>query len=265
MLLTVNAGDLQGWVALVGALSAAGLGLSKYFDFRSRRERAAAAGQAFVTTVDALASGDEPKRLAGAILLRRFFDRSTEQGEKDTPYASEAVGVIAALLRGTETGTLQKILADGLAYAPSLVYADLQRCNLQKAYLGKRPDRCPDLSRADFFEADLSGASLKGARACETVFFRATMRSTVLRDTALMGADFREADLQGARFDGANLDGANFAGANLEDARFDGASVNGAGFDGATKVPADLLRVLANDHSVASVSAAWPVRQRDDT
>src|SRR4051794_28291393 len=146
MVLAVRAADLQGWVALIGGLAAAVLGILKYFDFRTRRARAAEAGQAFVSTVDALGSADEPKRLAGAILLRRFFDRSTEQGGKDAPYANEAVGVIAALLRGTETGTLQKILADGLAHAPSLLHADLQRCNLQKAYLGERPDRCPDLS-----------------------------------------------------------------------------------------------------------------------
>ena len=154
-------GELQAWVALVGALATALLGLMKYFNFRTRRDRAAAAGQTFLTTIDALASQDDAKRLAGAILLRRFFNRSTEQGERDMPYAREAVAVMAALLRGTQPGPLQKLLADGLAYAPSLRDADLQRCNLQNAYLGKRPDREPDLSRADFFEADLAGASLK--------------------------------------------------------------------------------------------------------
>jgi uncharacterized protein YjbI with pentapeptide repeats len=236
-----SAADLQGWVAVIGGLAAAGLGILKYFDFRTRRARAAEAGQAFVTTVDALGSADEPKRLAGAILLRRFFDRSTEQGGKDAPYADEAVGVIAALLRGTETGTLQKMLADGLAYAPSLLHADLQRCNLQNAYLGKRPDRCPDLSHADFFEADLMGASLKDAVAREAVFFRATMRETVLRGADLRGANFREADLRDARFDNAKLEGADFTGAQLGNARFAGAALSGAIFADARDVPSDLF------------------------
>jgi Pentapeptide repeats (9 copies) len=216
--IALTAAQWQGWVAVVGGLATAIVGLLKYFDFRSRRERAAAAGQAFLATVDALASQDEARRLAGAILLRRFFDPETEQGERTTPYANEAVRVIAALLRGTGAGTLQKLLADGLAFAPSLVNADLQGCMLERAYLGKRPDRRPDLTRADFFEADLTEASLKEAIACEAVFYRATLRGTVFRGTVLTRADFRDADLEGARFDGATLDGARFAGArNIPD------------------------------------------------
>jgi uncharacterized protein YjbI with pentapeptide repeats len=255
MRLAVTSAELQGWVALIGGLAAAVLGIVKYFDFKSRRERAAQAGEAFASTVDALSSADDPKRLAGAILLRRFFDRSTEQGGKHTPYASEAVGVIAALLRGTETGTLQKILADGLAYAPSLLHADLQRCNLRNAYLGRRPDRRPDLSHADFFEADLTGASLRDAVACEAVFFRASMRDTVLRGADLTGADFRQADLQGARLEGAILDGADFAGAVLENARFGGARLTNASFEGATQIPDDLVQLLPASDVTASVEA----------
>jgi uncharacterized protein YjbI with pentapeptide repeats len=189
------------------------VGLLKYFDFRSRRDRASAAVQAFLSTVDALASEDNARRLAGAIMLRRFFDRSTEQGEKEAPYAKEAQGVMAALLRDIETGTLQKLLADGLSYSPSLRQADLQGCNLQNAYLGERPDRRPDLSEADLFEADLSGASLANAKACKAVFFRATMRGTVLRKADLREANFSQADLRDARFDGADLAGAVFDGA----------------------------------------------------
>ncbi len=220
----VSAGDLQAWVALVAALGTAVLGLVKYFDFRSRSERASIAGSAFASTVDALSADDEVKQLAGAILLRRFFNSETEQGQKYTPYAREALGVIAAVLRDAPVGTLQKLLADGLAYAPELADLDLQGCNLQHAYLGERPDRKPDFSRADFFEADLSGASLKNAVAREAVFFKATMRGTVFKGAELEGSDFREADLEGARFEGANLAGARFDGAknlpeNLPDAR----------------------------------------------
>jgi hypothetical protein len=210
MSIALTAAEWQGWVAVLGGLATAVLGLLKYFDFRSRRERSAAAGQAFIATVDALASDDEARRLAGAILLRRFFDPETEQGERTTPYANEAIRVIAALLRGTSPGTLQKLLADGLAFAPSLRNADLQGCVLVRAYLGQRPDRKPDLTRADFFESDLTEASLKQATACEAVFYRATLRDTVFRGTDLSGADFREADLDGANFDGATLAGARF-------------------------------------------------------
>jgi hypothetical protein len=70
-------------------------------------------GQAFNSTVEGLSSDAEAKKLAAAILLRRFFDKGTEQGAARTPYEHEAVAVIAALLRNTPTGELQKLLADG--------------------------------------------------------------------------------------------------------------------------------------------------------
>ena len=67
--------------------------------------------------------------------------RKTEQGGKGTPYAGEALNVITATLRNVETGSFQKLLADGLAYAPTLKGADLQKTNLQGAYLGARDER----------------------------------------------------------------------------------------------------------------------------
>jgi uncharacterized protein YjbI with pentapeptide repeats len=240
--------QVQSWVALVGALFAGVLGILKYFNYRSRRDRIASVGLAFSSTVDGLSSDSEAKALAAAILLRRFFDTDTEQGEAGTPYGKEAVAVIAALLRGTPTGELQKLLADGLGYAPTLHKADLQGCNLTRAYLGQRelpPQRARrvrvgfrargrpftnsqssgavsrheniaarvDLSAADLFEADLSGASLRGVQAQEAVFYKATLRGTTLNNAHLQGADFREADLDGARLTGALLSGAKFKGA----------------------------------------------------
>src|SRR5262245_3372452 len=118
MTASLTAGELQGWVALVGGLATVVLGILKYFNYRTRSERSAAAGQAFAATIDAIGSDDEAKRLAGAILPRRFFERSAEQGGRDTPYAKEATAVIAALLRGAEAGNVQKLLSDSLAYAP---------------------------------------------------------------------------------------------------------------------------------------------------
>lgn len=207
--------QLQGWIGIVGGLLTAILGLVKYFNFRSRRDTLNAVGQAFESVVDAIASQEAAKRLSGAILLRRFFDAHTEQGERGTPYAEEAVAVIAALLRDTEAGNFQKLLADGLRYAPSLVGADLQHCNLQQAYLGSRSPQDPtvDLTGVDFFEADLSSASLRHARAPGAVFYGAILRGTVFEGCDLTAGDFRQADLQGARF----------ANAVLVNARFDGA------------------------------------------
>jgi hypothetical protein len=192
------------------------IGVFKYFQYKTRRDKIAAVGEAFNSVVHALASDIEVERLAGGIRLRRFFDPESEVGIVSAPYASEAINVIAAVLRTQKSGTFQKLLADGLAYAPSLSRADLQRTNLQNAYLGFRKTGGEgegleiDLSYADFYRADLSGASLKRATAKGAVFYQARLHNTILSGADLRDANFFEADLTGARFDGAMLACANF-------------------------------------------------------
>lgn len=212
---------------LVG-LAGAVLGIFKYFNYRSHKDRMDAVGTRFTAVVDGLGSKDEVKRRAAAIMLRRFFDPASEFGVAGTPYAAEAVNVIAAVLREERTGSFQKLLADGLWYAHDLRRADLQKTNLQNAYLGVRKVTDGDLTKevrlnlygADFFRADLSDASLKGAYAKDAVFMQARLARTVFRGAMLEGANFGDADLQGARFEGADLRNANFEGANLRGARF---------------------------------------------
>jgi len=211
---------ITAFVAVVGSV----LAVTKYL---SRRDKQLAAQQAFRTVLDSLSSTVEHQRLGGAILLRRFFDPKTELGEGGMPYAREAVNVIAALLRETETGNFQKLLADGLLYASSLESADLQRTNLQNAYLGRKGGVPPNLTRADFYRADLSAASLKGANAEHAVFYQARLHNTIFKEANLSGASFFEADLLGA----------NFSGATLRDAKF----------TGARNVPKDLLTHIGAD------------------
>ena len=228
----------------IAAVLAGILGIFKYFQYRTRRDKIMLVRQAFEAVVKSLASNVEVERMAGAILLRRFFDRETEVGIAGTPYWlrrffdretdvgiagipywKEAVDVTAAILRGQVTGNFQKLVADGLAFAPSLERADLQRTNLQFAYLGLRKqagslsEQTTDLSYADFYRADLSRASLKRAKAHGAVFYQARMHNTVLTGADLQKAIFFEADLKGATFDGAHLYRAEFKCArNLPDA-----------------------------------------------
>ncbi|SHN66605.1 Pentapeptide repeat-containing protein [Geodermatophilus obscurus] len=215
----MTAETFQAWVAAGGAFLAGVLGLVKYFSYRSKRDRLASVGASFTATVEALASENETTRMAGAVLLRRFFRRKTEQGSAGTPYSAEAIEVIAGLLRESRSErlpeTLQKVLADGLYYARDLSRADLQRCCLRRAYLGrKRGDKdVLDLSEADLFEADLSGASLRGVKAVETTFYRARLVETVLAEADLTKADFRAAVLTKADFGAALIGGARFSGA----------------------------------------------------
>jgi len=124
--------------------------LFAYVGYQKSRDRQRAIRKAFDDVIEFLALNNEEHRLAGAILLRRFFDKKSEFGlrtwwwpiKKRAPYAQEAITVTAAVLRGTETCNFQKLLADGLAYAHDLKDVDLQKTNLQNAYLStERKDK----------------------------------------------------------------------------------------------------------------------------
>ena len=212
----VIAADVGVSVSITSAVVAAVVAILGVTGYQNRRARLSAVRNAFNDVVAGLGSDDTRQQLAAAVLLRRFFDRSSELGIRDlvgrrrSPYSDEALSVMAAVLRGLPSGDLQKLLADGLAYAPTLERADLQRTNLQGAYLSPR-QRKGTLEGADFYRADLSGGSLKKARAANAVFYQARLRDTVFRDADLRGANFFDADLTGANFAGAQLQGASFA------------------------------------------------------
>jgi uncharacterized protein YjbI with pentapeptide repeats len=313
----VDSGEVSALVAVLTAaagLVAAIVGVLKYFNYRSKKDRVAAVGQAFEAVVEALASDDEVKRMAAAIRLRRFFDPRAElatggvglrlrrlttgDGQKakeedvetakeddgagseepdralmsdELPYAADAVNVIVAILRNQPPGNFQKLLADALTRAPKplLVGVDLQRANLQNAYLGGIA-----LPKADFFRADLSSASFKnghaqgaqfyearlartrftGARLAKANFFGADLSRATFSGAKLPGASFteatarraafRDAHLEGAEFTSADLRGADFGGAHLDGATFQDARLAGAVFDGAHGVPDAVARRL---------------------
>ncbi len=75
-----------------------------------------------------------------------------------------------------------------------------------------------------FREADLTGASLQGARLIGSSFHRAVLTGANLigaeingwlSEADLRGADFRRADLAGSNFRDAKLEGANLRGTHL--------------------------------------------------
>jgi uncharacterized protein YjbI with pentapeptide repeats len=228
--------EIQIWVGIVGSLATISASVLGVLNFQRRRDQSAAVGTAFKDVVDSLASDNATLRMAAAILLRRFFDTRSEQGAAHLSYASEALAVIAGLLRESSTGPLQKVLADGLRYAPSLSRADLQGCNLTNAYLGRKvgDKSVVDLTNADLFEANLTEASLKGVNAAGAVFFGASLVNAVLSGADLTGADFRN----------ANLTKADFRKAELRGARFDGALIESALFSGAVNIPAEVAAQL---------------------
>jgi uncharacterized protein YjbI with pentapeptide repeats len=214
----VPAADVGTSVTVSSAVVGAVVAILGVVGFQNRRVKLSAIRAAFNDAVTSLSSDNRDQQLAGAVLLRRFFDPSSEFGIRDIlgrrrrPYSQEAVGVMTAVLRGLEKGDLQKVLADGLAYAPTLESADLQYTNLQGAYLSPQR-RGATLDRADFYRANLGGGSLKGASAVKAQFYQARLRDTVFAGADLRFSNFFEADLTGAVFSDAKLEGADFRGA----------------------------------------------------
>ena len=153
--------DVGSAVSLGSAVVAGLVAILGVMGYQNRRARLSAIRTAFNDVVAALASDDVRQQLAAGVLLRRFFDPTSELGARDllgrrrAPYSGEALSVMAAVLRGLPSGDLQKLLADGLAYAPTLEEADLQRTNLQGAYLSPRRIEAT-LERADSIELTLA-------------------------------------------------------------------------------------------------------------
>jgi Pentapeptide repeats (8 copies) len=251
----LSATALQTWVGalatLVGAITAV------YLAYKNKRERIATVGTSFKETVEALSADSDVKQMAAAVLLRRFFDRDSEQAvrgvgalyRRGTPYKQEAIEVIAGMLRETAPSTLQKVLADGLRYAQDLSRADLQKCELSNAYLGRKDGDTAslNLSHADLYLAVCKGTSFKAATAFKSIFYRADLENAVLTEADCTAADFRN----------ANLSNAKFLGSELRDADFRGATISGAKFAGATNIPADVTRFLDTD-GVAAPNSVVP-------
>ncbi len=200
------------------------------------KEQVMVIGDHFRKIVDQVTTGSLDARVSAAIQMRRFLDSETEFGVSKMPYARDCLEVTSALLKVMPTSNLQKILADNIRLVPSslLINADLQRANLSKAYLSDRERRI-DLSGVDFFQANLSGASLKNSIIQGAQFYEATLSGTTLRGCDLRSANFyaatlcnvdlRGADLKGTDFSNAKLLNVDFSGAkNLAEASFQGSS-----------------------------------------
>lgn len=172
----------------------------------------------FENTVLKLSSTNISEKLSSAILLRRFFDDKISEGIGGTPLAKEVINTIAAILRGEKTSDFQKLLADGLRYAPSLESSDLQKANLKNAVLGEKD---LNFKNADFYKADLSNASFK------------------IKDFHIDKNNYG-VDLENAVFYQANLQNTNFTGANLKNANFYEAHLDGANFTAAKNIPENI-------------------------
>ncbi|MDX8397244.1 MAG: pentapeptide repeat-containing protein, partial [Mariprofundaceae bacterium] len=220
---------VQQWWGVVIPVSFALLALYGRHIIKENRRKI---GDVFRETVVGLSSTNLEIRMSSAVLLRRFFDKKSELGVGRTPYAKDAVDVIAAVLKTLPTSHFQKVLADGIRFAPSLCLknGDFQGANFSKAFLSKQDGKDISMEGADFFQADLSGAQLKEAVLNQAQFYEATLYYTKFNKAKLRNANFTGASLHGVDFRGADLTNASFEGATLREVNFTGATFDGANF-----------------------------------
>ena len=195
--------DLLQLVSVAVVISAVGYGLFRgvYYVVQSKIRRREEYFKSFDTVVAQLSSSNPSSQLAAAVLLRRYFDIGKIR--EDAKLRTETINVISAMLRVLPVGILQKTLADGLAYAVELQGADLQRANLQNAYLGVKEERKRiHVQNADLFMADLSYALMENIDGRESVFYNAVLFNARIKKSDFSRANFRGADLKGAPFRG---------------------------------------------------------------
>jgi hypothetical protein len=197
-------------IVLFTAVSAIVFAIIKFFDFKTKSQTLASIRSSFDSIVEKLSSDNEIEKISAAILLRRFFDKKTEEGGRKTPFVKETINVIASLLRNLPTCIFQKTLADGLSYTLDLKNVDLQKANFQQAYLGRKDGKAIDFSSADFFRADFSQALIDNVIAVNTIFYQARFHQATIKNANCEGANFCGADLLGARFVNVNLLKAEF-------------------------------------------------------
>ena len=253
--MNLQEGLITAMIPFIGWLSTA------VFTNTKRVQRLRVIGDAFERVSQQLTTyGPESnanQRLIAAVRLRRFFDKDGEYAIRNLttrtcPYEKDALSVMSALLKtqfSAEDASLQKTLADGLAYANDISGADLQEADLSNAFLGsKGGGGSMMLADLDFYKAKLIKASLKNSDCSRAKFVSAEMSESVLTQAKLQNTDFRWANLEKARFNRADLTNANFEGANLTHANFSeavlkncnfkDANLSGAKFSNAQEVPA---------------------------
>jgi hypothetical protein len=160
-------------------------------DRNARREERALA------LLDTL-SGDMPAKRSFAVAgLLSNIAANTEEERQETEM------VIAALLARVRDPALtlgeSKYIADELGkfFKTRSANYKLSAFNLQQARLLKAYWAGLDASNADFFEADLSGSSLRGANLSNAVFLGANLSGVQMAEASLAGADLRGAILKG--------------------------------------------------------------------
>jgi uncharacterized protein YjbI with pentapeptide repeats len=114
--------------------------------------------------------------------------------------------------------------------------------------------------RADFSDADMENANLRGTTLTSACFDRANLAGADLSECDTTGASFERAIVKGGLLLRTNLAGVSLRGANLMDALASKARVAGTDFTGANLYRADLSRVVGDERTTFAEAETGNVR-----
>ncbi len=210
--------DLIQLIGILGLVAAVVYGILKYIqDFmQSESRKRESYYKTFDNIVSQLSSDNKTSQLSSAILLRRYLTNAVAD------LHTEAINVIASLLKVLPTGILQKTLGDGLAYATNLSKVDLQNTNLQNLYLGRKDGIHINMEETDMFMSDISYTTLNNIDGQGAIFLDAILYHTQIKECDFTNAYFKGADLSKTFFKKVKLQGANFSQATNLPIEFEG-------------------------------------------
>lgn len=214
--------------------------LSDFFDFKNVNIRWAQEKDSLSTIIAGLSQENPSSRISSAIMLRRFLN--TKISKRFPNLQKEALNVISATLKISPSGIFQKTLADSLAYAIDLTHLDLQKTNLQDAYIGRKDGQAVIMEHTDFYLSDLSYALIDNAVGSPIFYY------AILFDTQIKNCHF---------------EGANFCGADLAYTSFKNVFLDGADFTNAKNIPQEIMQHLErNDKGQMILHSAEPITAR---
>jgi uncharacterized protein YjbI with pentapeptide repeats len=129
---------------------------------------------------------------------------------------------------------------------PDLSGADFQEADLNGADLRRANLSGADLSDATLYKADLRRANLWGATLMDATLYKADLRGADLHNSLLYRAILEKADLRGADFTWANLRRAYLRDAQLSGTKFGEANLRRADLRGADLSKSDLRQADLN-------------------
>lgn len=156
-------------------------------------------------------------------LLRRIEEilrSNAKDGHRSSEYRTIA-DIVVSVLRDPEIDdSVAKYLADQMVKVLGMrtsaattgggdaLAANLRDFNLQQTRLFNVDWADVSAEGVDFFQANLSKASLRRANLAGAVLYEADLRDAVLVDANMKGANLQGADLRGARLSGTDFSGA---------------------------------------------------------